>query len=245
MPIFDNNLKNHKIAGSNYGFSAKRIADLGAAEYTLVVLTADHSGSVHSFRAQIERCITQVVRACRHSPRVDNLMLRATKFSDKLTEIHGFKPLSDCQEKDYKGCLKTGGLTSLYDAAHNGAESIINYGSRLTQSDFDVNGILFVITDGMDNRSSQTPKSVKAALERALTGEHLESMLSVLIGVNVADKSVSKYLKKFSKTAGFNNSIELTSATEKTLTKLAEFVSQSISLQSRSLGQGTAPSLSF
>ena len=40
-----------------YGFSATRIADLGAAEYTLVAIAADASGSVSALRRRIERCM--------------------------------------------------------------------------------------------------------------------------------------------------------------------------------------------
>ena len=53
MPIFTDGMDTKKLAGSHYGFSAKRIEDLGATEYTLVALTGDKSGSIDPFRLQI------------------------------------------------------------------------------------------------------------------------------------------------------------------------------------------------
>ena len=247
MPLLnDVNMENHNIQGSNYGFSAKRIDDLGASEYTLVGITADMSGSVLHFRDEIEKCVKEVINSCKHSPRADNLMLRLTSFDNKVEEIHGFKPLSECDVDKYTDAMVIGSITALYDASENIIESVTKYGKDLTNNDFDCNAIVFVITDGDDNASILTPNSVKESLERAVTSEALESMVSVLIGVNVQQKRLSQYLKDFHKTAGFTQYIELKDADAKSLAKLADFVSRSISSQSQSLGTGgPSQSLNF
>jgi hypothetical protein len=68
----------------------------------------------------------------------------------------------------------------------------------------------------------------------------------LLLGVNVQDQEVSRYLKQFHKDAGFTQYIEIDKADMKTLARLAEFVSRSISAQSQALGSGGAsPSLVF
>ncbi len=238
-------LNKHSITSSHYGFSAARIDSLGAAEYTLVTIAADVSGSVSGFEREIERCIKEVVSACRCSPRADNLMARTLMFDSALTEIHGFKPLANCQPADYDGCLRIGGTTALYDAAHNAVEAVSSYGKQLSDADFDVNGIVFVITDGGDNASRLPAKSVNQALRRAVRSEALESMVSILVGVNIQDASVSGYLSKLHKSAGFNHYLELGDADAATLAQLADFVSRSINAQSRALGSGHSASLSF
>jgi len=239
MPLLnDKNMKNHRIGGSNYGFSGTRIGGLGACEYTLVVLAADVSGSVHGFKKEIEKCVGEIVNACRKSPRADNLMLRLTAFDNRLEEIHGFKLLSNCNPKDYRGVLRTGGATALYDAAYNAAASATQYGKDLADNDFDCNAIVFVITDGDDNSSSLTAKNVKEALSRAVTDEALESVVSILIGVNVQDPAMARYLLDFSGRAGFTQYVEIEKADAKTLARLAEFVSRSVSAQSQALGTG-------
>jgi len=232
-------MKQHTIRGSHYGFSAARIDDLGSSEYTLATISADVSGSVGAFEKEIEKCIKEVVRACRHSPRADNLMLRTTMFDDTLTELHGFLPLTECHPDDYSGALRIGGATALYDAAHNSVTAIANYGETLSKAGFSVNAIAFVITDGMDNASQKSAKSLETAMRRALKSEALESLLTVLVGVGVRDATVSRYLSDLKRDAGFSKYIELDKADAAALAKLAEFVRGSIIAQSRALGSGS------
>jgi uncharacterized protein YegL len=232
-------LEQHAIGGSHYGFSATRIDHLGATEYTLVAIAADISGSVADFTSQIEHCIVEVVRACRHSPRTDNLMLRTVAFDSRLDEIHGFKPLSECHPDGYRGCLRSGGTTALYDATYNAVESVVRYGKDLSEHDFDVNAIVFVITDGMDNASTATAKQLKKALKTAVKSEALESVITILVGVNIQDPEVSRYLADLYREAGFSQYVEIDQATVASLAKLADFASRYISAQSRALGSGT------
>ena len=90
----------------------------------------------------------------------------------------------------------------------------------------------------MDNASRLPAKKVKEALTKAVTSEALESVVSLLIGVNVQDSEASRYLRQFHLEAGFTQYVELDKADTKTLARLAEFVSQSISAQSQALGTG-------
>ncbi len=247
MPIFtQGTMTNHAIGGSNYGFSARRIEDLGASEYTLGLIVVDVSGSVGPFRAQIEAALKEVVQSCRHSPRADNMMLRLVTFDDAVTEVHGYKPLTECDVDDYSGVIQIGGMTALYDATYNGMLSATQYGLALTKQDFDVNAAVFVITDGADNRSKMTRDAVAQAFRNGVTSEALESVTSVLIGVNTQNGGLGDYLKELKSEAGFSQYVSIGKATAKELAKLGGFVSRSISSQSQALGSGSASqALSF
>lgn len=239
MPIFnDTSLDQITLPNSHYGYSATRLEELGATEYTVVTIACDVSGSTAAFTFDMESAITKIVQACRFSPRADNLLLRLIAFDDTLSELHGFKLLENCNPADYGGILQSGGSTALYDATENAVASTINYGQKLSAGDFSANAILFVITDGMDNASKQSAKGVKRALSRAVTSEALEAVVSILIGVNVQNPEVSNYLNQFQTNAGFSQYVELDKADARTLAQLAEFVSQSISAQSQALGTG-------
>jgi len=245
MPILNQpQMQTHHIAGT-YGFSATRIEDLGASEYTLGLILVDVSGSVDAYKKEIELCVKEIVKSCRKNPRADNMMLRLVTFDDKVTEIHGYKPLIHCHESDYGGVIKIGGTTALYDATYNGIVSAAQYGEALCAQDFDVNAAIFVITDGADNASKATRTMVRDALREAVTDENLESVVSVLIGVNTDGGGLNQYLRDFQKDAGFSAYVEIKKATEKELAKLGGFVSRSISSQSQALGTGNAASLSF
>ena len=239
MPIInDPNLDQINLPNSHYGYSATRLDELGATEYTVVTIVCDVSGSTATFTFDMEAAITGIVQACKLSPRADNLLLRLVVFDDTLNELHGFKLLENCDLVHYGGILRPGGSTALYDATENAVISTINYGQKLLAGDFSANAIFFVITDGVDNASRVPPKKVKEALSKAVTSEALESVVSVLIGVNVQIPQVGSYLKQFQTEAGFTQYIELDKADAKTLARLAEFVSKSISAQSQALGTG-------
>ena len=242
MPILnDTDLDQITIPNSHYGYSATRLEDLGATEYTVVSIVCDVSGSTFPFTFDMESAVTRIVQACKLSPRADNLLLRLVAFDDTLAEIHGFKLLESCDLADYGGVLRSGGSTALYDAAENAVVSTINYGQKLSAGDFNANAILFVITDGMDNASKSPARAVKEALARAVTSEALEAVTSILIGVNVQNPEVGRYLRQFQLDAGFTQYVELDKADARTLARLAQFVSQSISAQSQALGTGGQP----
>lgn len=237
MPVFQDGstpLTQHK-AGT-FGFSAVKIDDLLASEYTLVGIAGDRSGSVSGFEREMEAALKEVVKACQKSPRADNLMARFISFHDLITEVHGFKMLSQINTDDYDGTLEAGGLTTLFDASVDIIESVSNYGHTLMENEYNANGIIFVITDGFRTVGKCTPIQVKNSLEGCVKKENLESVRSVLIGVNPG--IYSKQLQDYKDECGFDQYVELKDASSSTLAKLAEFVSQSISSQSSQLGSG-------
>ena len=241
MPLLnDGSMEQQALPTGHYGYSATRLDDLAAAEYTLVTVVTDVSPSVGEFAAEMEAALREIVRACRFSPRADNLLFRLVTFSGRMEEAHGFKLLDQCQLDDYQGILRIGSATALYDAAENAISAVASYGKQLTDADFSVNGILFVITDGEDNASTLGVKHVRDTLRRAVRTEALESLVSVLIGVNVRDRRIGAYLQDFKTEAGFTQYVELGCADAQTLARLTSFVSRSIAAQSRALGTSAA-----
>jgi len=240
MPLLNQpNMQSRHIGGTAYDFSAVRVDHLGASEYTLVVIASDCSSSTSGFQRAHTECLKSIVRACRRSPRADNLMLRLVTFDDKLREIHGFKPLMDCDPDDYDKAIRARGMTALFDATYNCVQSAIQYGRDLIAQDFQANAIVFVITDGQDNRSAMTPGAIQSALGGAVRDETLESVQSVLIGLETAGRDdLKQYLRDFEHDAGFSRYIDVGAADEDSLARLADFVSRSISAQSRALGSG-------
>lgn len=239
-------METHAIGGSHFQFSGTRIEDLGASEYTLAIIAIDRSGSTSGFIREMEAAVAEVVKACRKSPRADNMMLRVVTFDSHLAEVHGFKPLPNCNEADYMNVLHPGGMTALHDAVYEAVKSAITYGKQLVARDYSVNAAVFVITDGQDNTSTCSAAMVKDALTEAVTSEALESMMSVLVGVGVGAGGLDAYLDAFKNNAGFQQYVGIADANEKTLAKLGGFISASISSQSKALGSGgPSQSLSF
>lgn len=225
-------------AGSNYKFSGTKIEKLGASEYTLVTICCDGSSSVEPFAAHLERMLKTVLKACEKSPRRDNLMIRLTQFADSLTELHGFKLLSGLKESDYDGILQIGGMTALFDAADEGIQCMAAYAQTLTAQEFLVNGIVFIITDGQNNRGRCQPADVAKSVQKARLSETMESITTILIGVTNNSTDMDSYLRTFKDEAKLDQYVDIGSATPGKCAKLAEFVSQSVSSTSQALGSG-------
>lgn len=236
-----NTMETGVIGGmQGFKFSGIRTEHLGATEYTLATIAVDVTGSVSGFENDLLNCLKEAVRSCKKSPRSDNLLLRVIKFSDSLPggieEIHGFKPLAEINpDNDYPD-LRPGGMTPLCDATFSTVGSINSYAKKLMDDDFLANGIAFIITDGGDNSSKTTPKMIRKEIEKAVKGEEIESLVTVLIGINA--QAFKTILENFQREAGIDQYIDAGDATKSKLAKLANFVSQSVSSQSQALGTG-------
>lgn len=235
--------------GTNFGFSGVSVDNLGADEYTLVGICVDRSGTTSGFQDDMEKCVQEIVKACALSDRADNLMIRYTTFDDKLDEVHGYKLLPQCNLDDYLGTLVPGGRTALYDSVIDMFDSIAKYGEELQKNDYDVNAAVFIITDGLNNASAYGLQEVKNSQKRIVSGEYVESMLSVLIGINVDPNNIQgsdigRELQRLKDDAELSQFVAIQDTSKKTLAKLANFVSRSISSQSKSLGS-KAPSQSL
>lgn len=243
MAANDNQIINIPGAGG-FQFSAIRIEDLGATEYTLVTIVCDISGSVIQFADKLLDCIKSVVAACQKNPRAENLLLRLLLFNDELFEIHGFVNLDDIETDKYDE-LQPDNMTALFDATYDAVGATLEYAKRLVDQDFDCNGAVYIITDGMDNRSSMTPTAIKEKMIDAAHKEEIESLITILVGLHDPNTrwgdDVKKALEDFRKNAELTQFLDIGEATPGKLAKLANFVSESISSQSQALGTG-APS---
>lgn len=228
------------ITQSNFQFSAVDVDDLTSSEYTLVNIAIDLSSSVYGYYDDLIKSIETIIEACKKSDRAENLMVRVTYFNSGVSEFHGFKTLYSLDVDDYKGLPNPAGMTSLYDATIDAIESVEQYGKTLTEQEFETNGILFVVTDGVENNSNNSSSNVVEKFKQLKYNESLESLQSFLVGVNTSDNYVKDFLDNFNKDVGFDEFVEIENATTESLSKLAKFVSKSISLQSQALGTGGA-----
>jgi len=255
MPKFadDTDLSQYKVG--NFGFTAVNPGELGASGYTLADIVADRSGSTDGYTAEATAAIKGAIEALKKHPRADNMLLRVTTFDNNLREVHGYKPLADIDSSIYDGCLTPGGSTALNDGVISAAEAAAHYGETLTKQDFDVNGIVIVITDGWNNAGKYSSSwfggryspdeatfhkeqaIVAAALKMPQKSEALESYISILIGVNC--KEALTELTQFHQAVGFTHPlIPLEDAKPNTIAKIGKFVSESVSSQSQALGSG-------
>ncbi len=239
MPRFDLGADEQILAipGSSFQFSAVKPAVLEATEYTLVTIVLDTSGSLGGCENDLLKMEQEIIRACQKNPRSENLMVRLLHFDTSLAEIHGFKTLDSIDVAQYDK-PNTGGGTALRDATYSGIGACLAYANQLRQNDFEVNGAVYIITDGDDNSSSVSNKMIADLVQKAKKQEDVESLITVLIGMDTGASGVQSYLDRFQKDAGLDQFVWMGDVTAGKLAKLAGFISKSISSQSQSLGTG-------
>ncbi len=236
----DGGMDTFSIGGSSLVFSATRIDNLGATEYTLVTVAVDVTGSTENFARELRDMLIAAVEACKKSPRSDYLLLRvilfSTSFAKGVREVHGFRLLADINPQADYPQFDPDGRTPLFDAVYSAVGAMVEYGGELMSNDFLANGIVFIITDGADNESVATPGMIRAQISRMTQEEKLESLVTVLIGINAAQ--YHSELEAFRQEAGLNQYINTGQVTPGRLAKLAAFVSQSVGSQSQAIGTG-------
>jgi len=224
---------------SNFAYSNVSIDNLTSPRYSIVQILLDESGSVGSFKNEIEDAVMKVYEACKKSPDSENLLIRVATFTSPtgINEVHGFLPINGIDASQYKNMLNPRGCTPLCDAAMDSIETVRSFGKQLVDQDYLVNAIIFVITDGEENSSTKSRVSdIKNAINLARSEEVLDSINTILVGIN--DVGLAVTLDSFRQSVGFDQYISVGDANPGKLAKLANFVSQSISSTSQVLGTG-------
>jgi uncharacterized protein YegL len=238
MPIITTEEIN-KIPGSSFQFSAVKPENLGASEYTLVTVVIDITGSVYMFSKELLIMLQEVIKACQKNARSENLMVRVVTFNNHVNEEHGFRLLMDIDPANYHEFNCTGN-TALYDATYSSIAATLAYADTLMKNNFNVNGAIYIITDGEDNASNTTRKMISDEIEKCKKTELIESLITILIGINSV--SCKQYLDGFKQEAGLSQYVNMGEVTAGKLAKLAGFISKSISSQSRAIGSGISAS---
>lgn len=224
----------------HFAFSAVRPEALAASAYTLVTLMVDTTSSVAPFRRQLWQTVKRVVESCQQSPRRDHLLLRVVTFNTERRELHGFRVLTTVDPNAYPP-LRPSGATALYDAAFDAVQATARYGELLCDQGFIVNAVVFIITDGCDNRSRLKPHHLAAELDRVSQAERIESFITLLVGINAESTAIARALAAFQRQANLTQYIDAGRADAERLATLAEFVERGIALQSQLLGSGQKP----
>jgi len=241
----DKEMQTMQIAGPGaFQFSATRPDDLQEDEYTLAVIVDDVSPSTEGHRDGQCECNKNIVGACKKHPKSEKLILRRVIFGSRIEESHGFKELIDVDPDEYKPEPTIGGSTCLFDATYDGVSAILDYAKLLDDTqDITCNGIVFVITDGMNNTGTfMDPHPVRDRIRKARKMEELESIKVILIGLydpnDPYKDAVRRHLSEFEVEGELDQYVDVGDATPENLAKLGDFISESISSQSQALGGG-------
>lgn len=230
------------LGGGAFQFSGAKMEELAelSSEFSIVTIAVDVSLSVRAHIKQLEQMCKDIVTTASKDPNHDKILIRLLTFSDDVTEVFGFKSSNEIDVDNIN--LKVKGMTSLYQATEDAIRATIAFAKDLYNYEFTVNGLLIVLTDGEENQSqTSTLASVQKAMgELTSKNEEMESITSVLIGVNT--KHLQSYLQDYTSDVPFTEFVDAGDFNDATIKRIGNFVSKSISSQSKAIGSG-GPSL--
>lgn len=186
------------------------------------VFIVDTSYSVQGYVHELNHAFNDFTESMQKSHVADRLFVSVIEFDEHIRVNHGFKPVSALDRKDFSKRL--GGWTSLYDGVYTGLKNALDYRKNLENSGVEAKTLLFVITDGGDNKSAHRPDEVKKMIEEAEKDEYgAFSFTSILFGVgNSADFTTAQ------QEMGIRHLAQIGSSGDE-MKRMIGFISQSVS----------------
>lgn len=98
-------LENYSVPGTgNFSFSAVSPSDLEELGYTVATVVLDQSGSLEYKKDLLVELLKVIAQGLKKSSRAETILLRVIAFNETISEIHGFKPVSQIDPAiDYQG----------------------------------------------------------------------------------------------------------------------------------------------
>lgn len=235
-------LEIYAIPGAgNFTFSAVNPEDLEELGYTVATVVLDESGSLQYKRNLLVELLVTIAEGLKKSSRKETILLRVISFNYNIREIHGFKPVTQIDLNEYNQ-IDPDGRTALIDSMFSAVASTFEYAKKMWKDGFDANACIYIITDGMDNESKKSAQDVADQLMRIKAGEEVESIITILLGVNDPTcgwkQEVTQALSTLQAKIDFTEYIEAGDVTKENIGKIGGIVSSSITSTSQALGKG-------
>ncbi len=232
-------MDNDKINDPNFGdlnfnldFGNFNPDEIETDETINAVFIVDTSYSINTYVHELNSAFNEFVEAMQKSHVADRLFVSVIEFNQKVRVNTGFQPITSIAPMDFSKSI--GSVTSLYDAVKIGVKNAIDYRENLENSGVETKTLIFIITDGDDNNSNTSARTVKRILDGIkLDEQNAFSFTSILFGVGEASN-----FERARTEMGIEHLAQVgTSGSE--IKKMIGFISQSIS--SVSNGQAFPP----
>lgn len=223
---------NYSDLDFNLDFANFNPEEIEVDETINAVFVIDTSYSVSTYINELNSAFNDFTESMQKSHVADKLFVSIVEFDKNVRVSSGFRPVTSIPVMDFSKNL--GGWTSLYDAVHTGLKNALDYRENLENSGVETKTLLFVITDGEDNSSSNPPSKVKNIISKLNKEEKSAfSFTSVLFGLgNQAN------FKKAQKDMGIEHLAQIGTSGDE-IKRMIGFISQSIS--SVSAGKSLTP----
>jgi len=194
--------------------------DIQVEETINAVFVVDVSPSIESYVKDLNHAFNDFTETMQKSHVADQLLVSIIEFCEDVEVISGFQPIRQIPKMKF---VPKGNGTSLYDAFDKGLSLALTYRQNLEASGVNAKTLIFTITDGGDNSSSQRADVIQKKLKDILSNEkNAFSFTTVLFGVGDAAQ-----FEQAQQALGIQHLAKVgTSGAE--IRKMISFISQSI-----------------
>lgn len=220
----------------NYNFGNFNPDDVEVEDTINVQFVIDVSGSVHGYVSELNSGFNEFVERMQKSHVSDKVFVSVVIFSDTSKVLTGYQPIDQVPTFDFGQHL--GGMTALYGGTKVALENALNYREGLENAGVNCKTLVFVMTDGGDNRPQEGVASdVKSIIDNLLQEErNFASFETMLFGINKSEKST---FEAAAADMGIRNVVTIDNTADE-IKKMINFISSSVSSAS---GNGNAISV--
>ena len=193
------------------------IEEIDSENINLMFLGIDQSGSMDSFRNDMNHSLNEFKDALTNSREADEILVARADFEDAIT-IGGYKKISE-----FDTSFRAGGCTAMYDAVTEGTRKLREYRQYLKDQGVRVKAVFAVFSDGLDNASNSSFSEAKRSVD-FLNDEEITTAFISFGGKASAE----------AKALGFRNILDVTSSASE-LRKAFDCLSKSVIESSKSV----------
>lgn len=189
------------------------------------VFAIDVSSSVSGYVDELNKGINEFVQRMQKSHVAEKLFVSIVEFQSDVKVRSGFQPIDQIPAIDFTNSI--GGMTALFEGTRVALKNALDYREGLENAGVNCKTLLFVITDGDNNRPG-SPSDVKDIINNLLKEErNFASFEAILFGIGKSS-GMESYFTQAAADMGIKNVATIDNTPDE-IKKMINFISSSVS----------------
>lgn len=208
-----------------YNFGNFNPDDVEVEDTINAVFAIDVSGSVGSYVDELNKGMNEFTQRMQNSHVAEKLFVSVVEFETDVHVKTGFQPINQLAPMDFSNSI--GGMTALFEGTKVALKNALDYREGLENAGVNCKTLLFVITDGDNNRPGEA-SDVKDIITNLLSEErNFASFEAILFGIGEG-QGMDQYFKQAAEDMGIKNVATISDSADD-IKKMINFISSSVS----------------
>lgn len=209
----------------NFDFGNYNPDEVAVEDTINAVFAIDVSSSVGSYVDELNKGMNEFTQRMQNSHVSDKLFVSIVEFASDVKVRSGFQPIEQIPTIDFNQSI--GGMTALYEGTKVSLQNALDYRENLENAGVNCKTLLFVITDGDNNRPGEA-SDVKDIINDLMKEErNFASFEAILFGIG-KNQGMESYFNQAAEDMGIKN-VATIDNTANDIKKMINFISSSVS----------------